>query len=274
MNRNCGSIPALIVLTCCSAPRLHAQAPAPPQAVSPSQAESKQPISPTAAVAAQNPASTPAAAKPSQIIVPVGTRLPLVLHNGVSTRNAHPGDALYFETLYPVLVGERIVIPAGSYVSGEITETKRPGRVKGRGEIMMRLTSMILPNGYAISFLATPANADTGGAEEVDNEGKIKGAGNKGGDAKTIGLDTAGGAGIGAIAAGAKGAGIGAGIGAMAGLMTVLLTRGPELALPRGTTVDVALDRPLYLDASRVQFTDPGHASTLPGPPNREPIRP
>src|SRR3989442_5574836 len=40
-------------------------------------------------------------------------------------------------------------------------------------------------------------------------------------------------------------------------------------SLPRGTTLDVALDRPLYLDADKVQFSDPGHASTLAGAPNR-----
>jgi type IV secretion system protein VirB10 len=222
---------------------------------------------------AAKPSPAPAAHAP-RILVPVGTRLPLVLHNGISTRNAHVGDPLYFETLYPVLVGERIVIPAGSYVSGEITETKRPGRVKGRGEIMMRLTSMILPNGYLVSFLASPAGASTGDDDEVDKEGKIKGPSNKAGDARTIGLGTGAGAGIGAAAGGLKGLGIGAAAGAAAGLVAVLLTRGPELELPRGTTVDISLDRPLYLDAARVQFTDPGHASTLPGPPNHEPVRP
>jgi hypothetical protein len=53
----------------------------------------------------------------------------------------------------------------------------------------------------------------------------------------------------------------------------VLLTRGPEMELPRGTTVDIITDRAIYLDASRVNFTDPGRASTLPGPANRVPVR-
>ena len=53
----------------------------------------------------------------------------------------------------------------------------------------------------------------------------------------------------------------------------VMLTRGPELELPRGSTVDVVLDRALYLDSSRINFTEPGHASSLPGPPSREPTR-
>jgi len=53
----------------------------------------------------------------------------------------------------------------------------------------------------------------------------------------------------------------------------VLLTRGPELELPRGTTLDAVLDRPLSLDASKINFSDPGRASNMSGPPNRQPVR-
>ncbi|MGH7837939.1 MAG: hypothetical protein ACREQC_08960, partial [Candidatus Binataceae bacterium] len=63
------------------------------------------------------------------------------------------------------------------------------------------------------------------------------------------------------------------GAGAAAGLLAVLLTRGPEAELPRGTTLDVVMNRPLYLLSSKVNFTTPGQASTLAGPPNREPQR-
>jgi hypothetical protein len=105
-----------------------------------------------------------------------------------------------------------------------------------------------------------------------DKPGKIKGDSDKAGDVATVVKTTGIGAGIGSIAGrSAKGAGIGATAGAAVGLATVLFTRGPELELPRGTTLDVALDRTLYLDADKVQFTDPGRASTLAGPPNREP---
>jgi hypothetical protein len=45
-----------------------------------------------------------------------------------------------------------------------------------------------------------------------------------------------------------RGAGIGAGIGAGAGIATVLLTRGREVELPRGATLDVVLDRALRLE--------------------------
>jgi hypothetical protein len=246
-------------------PSAPAQPPVPPQASpAPPAAASPAPAASPALVAA------PAAKPQPQILVPVGTRLPLVLHNGVSTRNARPGDPVYMETLFPILVEGRIVIPAGSYVSGEITEAKRPGRVKGRGEIMLRLTQLILPNGYAVNLAATPSNESSGHADTVDKEGKIKSDSNKGGDAETIAKTTAAGAGVGAIADGLKGAGIGAAAGAAVGLAAVLLTRGPEVELPRGTTFEILLNRPLYLDSERAQFTDPGHSTTLPGPQEQQ----
>ena len=172
------------------------------------------------------------------------------------------------------MVDGHVVIPAGSYMSGEITEAKRPGRVKGRAEIMVKLTTLILPNAYMVNLNATPSGAATGGNETMDSEGKIKGDTDKAGDAGTIARTTAAGAGIGAIAARtAAGAGIGAGIGAAAGLAAVLLSRGPEATLPRGSTLEAVIDRPIFLDADKVQFTGPGQASTLAGPPNREPQR-
>ncbi len=209
----------------------------------------------------------------ARIEVPGGTHIPLVLHNAISTRSARPGDPVYFETLFPVMIDGHVAIPAGSYVSGEVTESKRPGRVKGRGELMIRLKTLILPNAYMVDLNAVPSNAGTGGNETTNNEGKIIGDSNKSGDIGTVAKTTGAGAGIGAIAGGARGAGIGAGIGAAVGLTAVLLTRGPEAELPRGSTVEAVLDRAILLDADKVQFTGPGQASTLAGPPNREPPR-
>ena len=229
---------------------------------------------PAASSAPSNAAPPPTVPANAKVEVPGGTHIPLVLHNAISTRSARPGDPVYFETLFPVMIDGHVVIPAGSYVSGEVSESKRPGRVKGRGELMIRLKTLILPNAYMVNLNAVPSNAGTGGNETTDNEGKIIGDSNKGGDVGTIAKTTAAGAGIGAIAGrGAAGAGIGAGVGAATGLLAVLLTRGPEAELPRGSTVEAVLDRAIVLDADKVQFTSPGQASTLAGPPNREPAR-
>jgi len=78
-----------------------------------------------------------------QVVVPAGTRLPLVLHNSITTRNANPGDPVFLETTFPIVLEDRVVVPAGSYVQGEILEAKRPGKIKGRGEVRIRLTTMI-----------------------------------------------------------------------------------------------------------------------------------
>lgn len=228
--------------------------------------------------AAASSPSAPATAKKAQVEVVSGTHIPLVLHNAISTRSAKPGDPVYFETIFPVMVDGHVVIPAGSYVSGEITESKRPGRIKGRGELMMKLTEMILPNGYMVNLNAMPSRAGTGGGETVNNEGQVVGDSDKTSDVGTVIRSTEAGTGIGAgvgAAAGniGKGVGIGAGIGAVAGLGAVLLTRGPDAELPRGSTLEAVIERPIYLEADKVQFTGPGQASALAGPPNREPQR-
>lgn len=221
---------------------------------------------------AQTPAVGTASATTAQsskyIQVPTGTKLPLVLHNAVSTRTAHAGDSVYLETLFPIMVGERIAIPAGSYVSGEVTEAKRGN---GHGaEIAIKLNNLILPNGYQAQFDAVPSDAGTGGKETVDKEGKIQADKNRAGDAKTVVEGTAVGAGVGGIVTRtATGAGVGAGLGAVAGLITAHLNK-PDVELPRGTTLDVVLDQPLYLLSAKINFTSPGQASTLAGPSVRQ----
>ncbi|MGH9703160.1 MAG: hypothetical protein ACRD4K_07280 [Candidatus Acidiferrales bacterium] len=249
-----------------------AQAPEGPAAQNPPAAQPEPAKSPAPTPAADAPPAAPA--KTAKLEIPTGTKLPLVLHNAISTRSARAGDPVYLETLFPVVVDGKIMIPAGSFVGGEVVEAKRAGRVKGRAELLIKLNTLILPNGYVASFNAVPSNAGTGGGESTDNEGKIKGDTDKASDIGTIAKTTTAGAGIGAIAGrSAQGAGIGAGIGAAAGLMGVLLSRGPDAEMPRGTTLDVTLNRALFLDADKINFTTPGQASTLAGPSNREPQR-
>jgi len=193
-----------------------------------------------------------------KITVPSGTRLAVTLENGISTRSAKAGDSLYFHTSFPVTQNNRVVIPVGSYIRGSLLESKRPGRVKGKGEFRLRLESLIFPNGYTVDLLAAPRSADTGGRETTDSEGKVTGPGGKGNDTRTVAETTVTGAGIGAIAGGGKGAGIGAGIGGLAGLAAVLLTRGPEAQIPRGSTLDIVLERDLPLDTGYLDFDNVG----------------
>src|SRR5713226_6539384 len=255
VNRTCPLL-ALPLVMLASSSFVFAQEPEGPQTSAPP------PVAP-----AERPAVERRAASSQNISVPAGTRVAVVLENGVSTGSAKAGDSLYFRTSFPITQSNRVVIPVGSYLRGELVASKRPGRIKGRGEFRMRLNTLILPNGYTVDLNAAPRSADTGGRETMDPEGKVTGPSGKGKDVGTVATTTVTGAGIGAIAGGGKGAGIGAGIGGLAGLGAVLLTRGPEAELPRGSTLDVQLERDVTLDGNLIQFSNLGQASPITPPP-------
>jgi type IV secretion system protein VirB10 len=208
------------------------------------------------------PAETPAAQPqaPGIYRVGIGSKVPLTLINSISTKHSVPGDRVYLETAFPILVNGRIVIPVGSYVSGAVTDIKKPGRVKGRGEIYIRFESLTLPNGVTRSFLARIGGLDgTASGQLSQGEGKVISDGNKAGDARTVGETTAVGASVGAIAGsamshGGMGLGIGSGAGAAAGLIAVLSTRGPDAVLAKGDTVEMVLDRDLTFTDEDLSF--------------------
>jgi type IV secretion system protein VirB10 len=101
---------------------------------------------------------------------------------------------------------------------------------------------------------------DAGSSGELDRaEGKVKSEGNKAGDARTVGEVAAAGASVGMIAGNAAGnlgmgAGIGAAAGAAAGMAGVLLTRGPDAVLAKGSTIEMLLDRSLSFSESELNF--------------------
>jgi hypothetical protein len=231
------------------------------------QADGPQTVTPPPVAPPPAPAQRSAPAE--KIVIPSGTRVGVALENGISTRSAKAGDSVYLHTTFPITQNNRIIIPVGSYLRGELLEAKRPGRIKGRGEFRLRLDTLIFPNGYTVSLNAAPRSADSGGKETMDSEGKVTGPGSQGHDVGTVVGPTVAGAGIGAIADGAKGAGIGAGIGAALGLGAVLLTRGPDAELPRGSTLDIVLEHELTLDGSQIRYTNVGQAMPTTPPPNR-----
>jgi type IV secretion system protein VirB10 len=223
-----------------------------------------------------------------QFRVDPGTHILLSMINSVSTKEALVGDRIYLETAFPVLVNGHIVVPQGSWVTGTITEVKRPGRVKGRGSLQVRFDSLTLPNGANRDFRADLGALDSRENETLNREGsKVRGPGDKKTDVGTvIGTTTAGtviGSGIGAATRGITGAGMGAGIGAgagaAAGLLGVLLTRGPDATLNKGSTVEMVLDRPLVFSPADLDFSNapprgyPSEAAPPPRPQRGLPSR-
>jgi type IV secretion system protein VirB10 len=201
----------------------------------------------------------PAAARTFDLVP--GTKIPLSLLNSVSTRTAVEGDRVYLETVFPIVTDGRVVIPVGSSVAGTVTSVKRAGRVKGRAELFVRFDSIILPNGVMRDFRARASNIDGTNPGKLDREeGKVTGDSNKGGDARTVGEVAMTGTWIGALGGAAAGnTGMGAGIGALAGaaagLVGVLVTRGPDAVLNKGTTVEMVLDRNLSFEDKELDFS-------------------
>jgi len=218
---------------------------------------SAQPAAPApvaAPIASPEGATQPA----NTITLPAGTKIPIVIKHAISTKTARENDPIYAETNFPVVVNDRIIVPAGTYVQGTITRVQRPGRIKGRGEILVHFTTLIFPNGYTV--LLPGALDNIPGAEHgtvTDEEGTVRGEGkDKIKAVDTIAKTTTAGTtvgGLGGLAGGRPGLGmgVGAGAGAAVGLAAVLLTRGPDLRIESGSTIEMVLERPVTIDRDR-----------------------
>ncbi|HEY6338478.1 MAG TPA: hypothetical protein VIW68_08295 [Candidatus Sulfotelmatobacter sp.] len=199
----------------------------------------------------------PEAESPGPNVIPAGAKIPLLLKQAISTKNAREGDAVYAETAFPFVVNEHILVPAGTYIQGKISHVERAGRLKGRAEILMHFTSMIYPTGYTVMLPGSVEN--TPGAENnsvKDKEGTIRqdsDTGKKIEDAARNGAygGAVGGIGGGLATGGLNGARIGAGAGAAAGIAWALLKRGADVRLEVGTSIEMEIQRDIPVDATR-----------------------
>lgn len=93
------------------------------------------------------PAISTAQDHPNPQILPEGSSLILELRNIVNTRTAYIGEQFYCTTVHPVAAANRILIPAGTFVRGYVTQIERPKRAKGKTTLTLRFASLTLPNG-------------------------------------------------------------------------------------------------------------------------------
>lgn len=183
--------------------------------------------------------------------IPQGTHVLLRMTNSLSTRTAREGDQVYFQTASPIAADGRILVPVGSYVQGTVSQAKRSGKVSGRAELAIHLDTLMLASGKTLKFSPHLAAVDSGesGQKVEGNEGAVKQAPGHAQDAGRIAILAGSGAAIGGLADHSwSGAGIGGAAGGAVGLATVLLTRGREVELRQGSTLDVVFDRPLAIE--------------------------
>jgi hypothetical protein len=170
--------------------------------------------------------------------------------NSISTRTAKEGDYVYLRTASPIAADGGIVVPEGSYVQGIVTRSLRSGRVKGKAELAIRIETLTFPSGKVVKMNPHLASVDSNDTDQkVKGENGIQQGSSHGADAARIAETGGAGAAIGGIADRSwTGAGIGAGAGGAVGLATVLLTRGKEVELRSGSTIDVVFDRAVPVD--------------------------
>jgi hypothetical protein len=189
--------------------------------------------------AAPAPPANPVAERATrQVTVPAGTVLRLRLERGFGSDISRVEDPVSATLSSPITVDGRTVLREGSLASGYVSEATRPGKVKGRGRVAVRFTR-IAPAGYDTRY-----NMQTRSWVAMAPATKKK-------DALTIGAPAAGGAVIGGIVGGKKGAGIGALAGGGAGTAVVLTTRGKDVRIGRGTTLAIRLMAPLTINVEQ-----------------------
>jgi hypothetical protein len=170
--------------------------------------------------------------------VPPGTLLSVRLSHAVGTAHSRPGDRFNGVLTQSIVLGNFIVLPRGSEVSGTVRECGPSGRLKGRAVISLVL-DRIDAGGNTYVLASAPVTRVS--------------AGHKKRNWSLIGGGSGVGALIGGLAGGGSGALIGAGAGAAAGTAGAALTGQRHLTLPPESLLEFRLLRPLTVRSALVQ---------------------
>lgn len=177
-----------------------------------------------------------------------GTQMQVVLLNGLSSSVSRDGDPFQAELAAPVMLGNQLLLPAGTHVNGVVARvyhTKRFNLIRGQAAMVLEFKSIEL-NGVTIPVQMSILSIEKGGQDPslrkdlkteegsiVEEKADIKG------DIETAALATGGGSIVGAIFSNVvRGLALGVGGGAA----YVMIRKGKDVSLPAQTQFDVRLD--------------------------------
>jgi hypothetical protein len=176
--------------------------------------------------------AAPVAPRFREVTLAAGTVLRLELMTGLSSESAGLETPVRARLTQPLVVDGLAVLPAGTVLTGHVTDVARAGRVQGRARLAFAFTEAIVD----------------GAREDVrTNTVTVEAEATRGEDATKIGAGAGVGAIIGGIVGGGSGAAKGAAIGGAAGTGAVLATRGREVELATGTDLLATLASPVTL---------------------------
>ncbi|MGE0461165.1 MAG: hypothetical protein AB7Q16_07325 [Vicinamibacterales bacterium] len=203
--------------------------------------ETRAPVEPeappvTVAEVPEQPTSPPAP-EYIDLEVPADSVLGIQVERTVSSETARVEDKVTARVTRDVRVGTRTAIPAGSIVTGSVTEVERGGKMKGKARLAVRFHTVTLADGTQLA-IRTDAVVREGESPSRETAAKVGGA-------------AIGGAILGAILGGGRGAAIGAGVGAAGGTAAAMTNDRNPATLPGGTSVTVRVQQPLTVTVAR-----------------------
>lgn len=173
-------------------------------------------------------------AEPEPIQVPAGTTVSVRLLDALSSHDTSPGAGFSAEVIQEVSIDGRVAIPTGSIVRGRVTEAHPAKKIGGRAILSIAFDELEIPDAETVALAASLTQA---GKSQVARDAAIISGSTIGGAILGEAIDEGDGTTVGAIA------------GAIGGTIGALKTRGKPVVLPEGTTLHIALERPLTIGA-------------------------
>jgi len=203
--------------------------------------------------------AVPAPALPPQpvtVTVPANTIVSIRTIDSIDSKTNHAGEVFKASLDAPIVVDNRVIVPAGADAYVKLVDAKSAGHMTGRSELGLELSS-ILFQGKTYNVVSS----------DVKQSGTSRGKQT----AERVGGGAALGAIIGAIAGGGKGAAIGAAVGGGAGTGVQVLTHGQQVKIPSETRLDFTLQQPLditYVAGKRSQRHSNAEQASSEQPPS------
>src|SRR5579872_3066423 len=231
----------------------------------------------TIGCAAQEPTATPtesqthsqstntpdrSSSEKATVTIQPDARILLEFRRSISTRNAKPGDSVYLQTAFPVVINNKVSIPPGTFVQGTLDKVNHHGR-NGVPELLLVRATMTFPDGYSVGI---PGTIDIAPSKDYCRYERAEIAP----AALAVGITAPlAGVAIGALVGrggdhttdingvpqptfnppiNVKGVMIGTSVGMAVGLTTLLASAGKNVFIEVGTPADMTLDQPLQLD--------------------------
>lgn len=191
------------------------------------------PLDPPQAVAAAEPQDP----QYDDLVVAADSVVGLEVETSVSSETAEVEDTVRARVTRDVRVGNRVAIPAGARVDGEVVLVERGGRLRERARVGVQFRSITLPDGTRLPIQTSMLYRE--------------GSSPRAASATRIGGGAIGGAIIGGILGGGKGAAIGGSIGAGAGTAAAMARGRDAAVLAPGTLVTVRLEEPAVVTVER-----------------------